>query len=409
MKLLDFIRRHKLILLLIVAAALYYPRFVNRPQGMDLYPRGAAALLRGEVLEDSVLGFNYPPVFAFVMIPFALVRPWLRDLLWYLVLVGSTCLSFRLCEHLTLKTWPEPLPRKELLWLRVLTLALSIKLVLAVFENQAYDAVVFLCVLIGLDGLARGKDLRAAAGLAAAAALKVTPLLFFPYLLLRGRMKLFLLCVALYAGISLLPDVFFTPSKSSSGYFVTWVHDMVGGLFIKNPAIYRPRQWDSANPLNESLRSLVTHLTTGSSWSAHASTILNVVYLGYLSVMGALLIRSGKMARSFVLDGSVLLISMLMLSPMSSKSHFIVLMLPYMLLSAYVIKEERFRWLGGIVLAVSFALNSLTAKQIMGRPLSEIFLSSGCITIGTLILLVFLGHIIFERGKASAEPCRAPS
>jgi len=58
---------------------------------------------------------------------------------------------------------------------------------------------------------------------------------------------------------------------------------------------------------------------------------------------------------------------------------------------------------------VSFALNSLTAKQIMGRPLSEIFLSSGCITIGTLILLVFLGHIIFERGKTSAEPCRARS
>ena len=406
MKLLDFVRRHKWILLLMVVAALYYPRFVHRPQGLTFYPDGAQAMLQQIPLEKGVPTFTYPPVFAFVMIPFVFLPPWLRDLFWYLVLVGSTYFSFRLCEYLALKTWPALWQRKELIWLRVLALMLSIKLVLAVFENQAYDAVVFLCVLVGLYGLTKGKDLHAMAGLALAAALKVTPLLFFPYLLLRRRFKLFLLCVGFYAGVSLLPDVFFTPQGDPLGYYDRWAHDMVGGLFVKDPAV-QARQWDAVNPLNESLRSLVTHLTTGTSWSAHAPTILLAVYLVYALAVLGLLIRSGKMKDPYVVDGCVLLISMLMLAPMSSKSHFIALMLPYMVLAAYMIREPQMRGVGGSVLAVSFVLNSLTAKQILGKRLSEVFLSSGCITLGTLILLVFFGHIIFNRGKTSEEPARA--
>jgi len=409
MTLADLFRRYKWLLLLVVAVALYYPRFIHRPQGLTFYPLGAETMLHGIALEVGAPTFTYPPLFAFCMIPFVFLAPWVRDLLWYLVLVGSTCLSFRLCEHLTLQSLPAPLQRKERVWLRALTLLLSIKLVLAVFENQSYDAVVFLCVLVGLYGLTTGSDFYASSGLALAAALKATPLLFFPYLLLRGRLKLFLLCVALYTGFSFLPDLFFTPQGAPAGYFVTWIHDLVGGMFIKDPATYQVRQWDVVNPLNESLRSLVTHLTTGSSWSGHASTILGAVYFGYLAVMAGLLLRSGKMEKPFVVDASVLLISMLMLAPMSSKSHFITLMLPYMVLSACVIQEPRFRWMGGAILAVSFALNSLTAKALMGRRLSEIFLSSGCITIGTLILLVFFGHIISEGRKASPARQRTPS
>ena len=98
-----------------------------------------------------------------------------------------------------------------------------------------------------------------------------------------------------------------------------------------------------------------------------------------------------------VLDGSLLLIGMLMLSPMSSKSHFVVLMLPYMVLSAHVIREPRMRWVGGGVLAASFALTTLTSKDLVGRDLANAFLSAGCVTLGTLILLVFLAYVVFER------------
>ena len=257
--------------------------------------------------------------------------------------------------------------------------------------------------------MARGKDWQATFGLTLAAALNVTPLLFFPYLLFRKRFKLFLLCVVAYTAVYFLPDLCFKPKGDPLGYYPRWAHDMVGVLFIKDPAVFQVRQWDVVNPLNESLRSLVTHLTSGTSWSSHAPTILLGVYGCYGLIVLGLLIRSRKLKELYVVDGCVLLISMLLLAPMSSKSHFIALVMPYMVLAAYVIKEARYRWLGGTVLAVSFALNSLTAKQIMGRQLSEVFLSAGCITIGTLILLVFFGHIMCERGKTPAELSRPPA
>jgi len=87
---------------------------------------------------------------------------------------------------------------------------------------------------------------------------------------------------------------------------------------------------------------------------------------------------------------------------MSSKSHFVALMLPYMVLSAYVIREQRMRRIGAGVLAVSFALTSLTSKGLLGRDLGNIALSAGCVTVGTLVLLIFLGYVISAEGKANA-------
>lgn len=402
-----FLLRHKLTIVFLIVVGLYYVRFVKRPDGMTLYPLGAKCLLRGEPLEVGAPGFTYPPFFAFSMIPFAPMPMWLRNLAWYAVLVGATWGSFRLCEQLTLQT-AHPLQGKDLLWLRVFTCVLSLKVALAVFENQAFDTIVFLFVLLGLYGLVNRKDLYAAVGFALAAALKVTPLLFFPYLLLRGRVKLLFMCVALYTGFSFLPDLFFTPKGASSGYFFTWARDVAGGAFVKQAGEQQFRHWDEANPLNQSLRSLVFHLTSGSAYAAHSKAILYAVCLGFLMVMCTLMLRSARMKIPFVLDGSILLISMLMLSPMSSKSHFVVLMLPYMVLSAYVIKECRYRWLGGSILAMSFALITLTSRDVLGKQLSALCLSAGCVTLGTLVLLVFFSYVIFQNEKHSLPDIKQP-
>ena len=392
----EFLRRHKLILLLLIAAA-YYPRFTSRPDGMTLYPLGAEALLQGKVLEAGALGFTYPPVFAFVMIPFVPLPMWLRNIVWYAVLVGATWLSYRLCEQLTTQVFPDLREEKKLFWWRVLSLVLSLKFMLAVLENQAYDVIVFLCVLAGLWGLQSGKDVRAALGFALAAALKATPLLFFPYLLLRRRVKLFLLCIVFYAGFSFLPDLFFTPKGAPSGYFATWVHDIAEGSVRSKPLEEQTRHWEQPNLLNQSLRGLVYEFAGRSGGAISRQTALRVVYAGYGLTVLALLLLAARMPQPLLLDGCLVLISMLLLSPMSSKSHFVVLMLPYVVLSACALREPRLRWIGGGVLALSFALTSLTSKGVIGKRLAEICLTSGCVTIGTLVLLILIGWIVLKR------------
>lgn len=392
----EFLRRHKMALLLLVIAA-YYPRFAGRPDGMTLYPLGAEALLHGQALEVGAQGFTYPPLFAFVMIPFVPLTMWLRIVVWYVVLVGATWLSYRLCERLTVASFPDLSQGRKIFWLRVLSLVLSLKFMLAVLENQAYDVIVFLCVLVGLWGMQAGKDLRAAAGFALAAALKATPLLFLPYLLLRRRVKLFLLCVVFYAGFSFLPDVFFTPQGAPHGYFVTWVHDLAIGSVRSKPLEEQTRHWEQANLLNQSLRGMVYEFAHQTSGALSRRNVLLAVYLGFGLVVFVLLLRSGRTPQALLLDGSLMLISMLMLSPQSSKSSFVALMLPYVVLSACVLQEPRARWIGGSVLAASFALTTLTSKGIIGKRLAEICLTSGCVTVGTLVLLVFIGYLVLRR------------
>lgn len=393
----EFLRRYKTVLLLLVIAAAYYPRFASRPDSLELYPLGAEALLKGRALEVGAPGFTYPPTFAFLMIPFVPLPMWLRNLVWYAVLVGATWLSYRLCERLTIGSFPELSQGRKVIWLRVLSLTLSLKFILAVLENQAYDVIVFLCVVAGLWGMQAGKDLRAAAGFALAAALKATPLLFLPYLLLRRRVKLFLLCAVFYAGFSFLPDVFFTPKNAPSGYFVTWVRDLAVGSVRSKPVEEQTRHWEQANLLNQSLRGMVYSVVSQPDGAMSRRNILHAVYLGFGLIVFALLLRTGRMPQALLLDGSLVLISLLMLSPMTSKSHFVMLMLPYVVLSAYVLQEPRARWIGGGVLAASFALTSLTSKGVIGKRLAEICLTSGCVTIGTLVLLIFIGWIVWRR------------
>jgi hypothetical protein len=368
---------------------------------MKLYPLAANCLLQGESIGTCAPAFTYPPAFAFFMIPFAPLPMWIKNLLWYAALVGATWLSFSLCERLIRMAFPGPWQQREVAGMRFLALALSLKFILSVFENQAYDGIVFLFLLVGLEGMARGKDLPSATGFGMAAALKATPLLFFPYLLLRGRGKLFLACVAVYLGISFLPDLFFTPKGAPPGYFGTWLNDIAGGA-LKSTAASQGMWFEGPGVLNQSLRPLVFRVTTGLGYSAHFHKILAAVYIGYLCLTFALLLGSARVVNPYILDGSLLVVGMLMLSPMSSKSHFVVLMLPYMALSAYVIREQRMRWIGGGVLAASFAMTSLTSKGLLGKKLGNLALAAGCVTAGTLVLLIFLGYIISREGKGNA-------
>src|SRR5215472_13907183 len=233
-----------------LAAAAYYPRFIKLPAGMETYPQAAACLWHGQMLQVCDQGFTYPPFFALVMLPLAPMSLWLRDLVWYGVTLAATIGAFKVCETIAARSLAIPLERAELLWLRLFVLALSAKLVLAVFENQAYDALVLVAIVLGLAALRAGRPL--------AAALKATPLIFLPYLVWKRYYAAAAAFVLVYSAASLLPDMVFTPAGAAHGYFVTWLKEVpapslgidLGGA----PFAF----WDGANILNHSLRGAVS-------------------------------------------------------------------------------------------------------------------------------------------------------
>lgn len=393
----SLLRKQGLLILLGLAIVIYFPTFARHSDGMILYPEAARCMLDGKVIKECSPAFTYPPFFALLMIPFVPLPMWARNLIWYAILLGSTYLAFRLCRRLAVETYPRPLADREVRLIGWIGLALSLKFIFSVIENQAYDGLVFLFLLLGLKGELDGKGPTACLGFAAAAALKSTPLLFFPYLLLRRRWRVLAGSVVLFGGFSLLPDLFFTPQGSASGYFGNWIADIALGA-AKSAVVGAQGLWfEGSGNLNQSLRFLVYRVVETWADPAAFGIILKGVYAAFLGFITVVLLRSARLKTPLALDAALLTVGMLMLSPMSSKSHFVALMLPYMVLCAYAFGERRYRNLGMTILGVSFALTSLTSKDLIGRKAGEYLLSAGCVTIGTLILLVFLTYVVFSR------------
>jgi hypothetical protein len=223
------------------------------------------------------------------------------------------------------------------------------------------------------------------------------------YALFLRKWKVFALGVGVWLVLSLLPDLFFTPQRPGPGYLQTWVIEVaIGGLLGTSPDAYYPLL-KHVGLLNQSLKNFVFNIMHGQSdadIAAHARMVLYGVYLAYGLVALAVLLLAARLENALLWGASVVLISMLLLSPVSSKSHFVVLLLPHMAIVAHLIRHRE-AW-GAVVpiLGASFALNTLTSKLFVGRELSNEMLSRGCITLGTLLLLAAVAVIVLQSRKA---------
>jgi hypothetical protein len=389
---------------LLLVVAVYYPRFIKNPDGMVLYPEAASCLLAERAMAECAPRFTYPPIFAFLMIPFVPMPMWLRNLVWYALSISVIVWSVRLCESLTVNATGLERDRRVLWWFRGLSLLLSLKFMLAVLENQAYDYLVFFLIVVGIRGMVTGNKAPASLGLASAAALKATPVLFFPYLFYRKRWFLACATVVAFVGLSLLPDLFFSPSTGSSTYVGGWLSGIAGAsLSGGGDAAVAQHFGGGENPLNQSLRSFVYRLLQTAGLLPYFHVALYAAYLVVLIAVWDVVRRSARLEASRLFDASAILVAMLLLSPMSSKSHFITLVLPYMLIVAVLCQRRHLRRSVGVVLGVSFALNSLTSRTIVGDAASDVWLSMGCVTIGTALVGVMIWLIVVDGTRSLPE------
>lgn len=367
-------------------------------------------MLQQQALHACAIMFTYPPAFALAMVPFSFLSNGMWNVAWYIVTLGATIISYRLAEALALRLVPGPWPERELIFLRVGSLLLSLKFILVVYENQAYDLVVLPLILSGLLCLIDKRNLAAAVLLAVAAALKATPILFLPYLLLRRRFAAAAAFMAVLAGVSFLPDLFFTPQGSSSGYFMTWFNNIASGALIEDPAKAKNAFWAGPNAHNHSIHGSIARLVDGTSFQADFPLILHAAQLLFVVLIGLLLVLSIRREDTIPAEGSLVIIAMLMLSPMTSRSHYVNLLLPYTVLMAYWLRDQRTKTFGTVVLGISFLLATATSNDLVGRAFSEWAFRTSHIEIGTLILIAYLAVVVWPReGVNSVSDVRKPS
>ena len=125
-----------------IAIVAYHPRYRHGGHG-EVFSEAAACLLKHQTPHHcGDLVYAYPPFHALLL---TLLHPFpvrVAEAIWYVILIGTMFASLKICENLARRLFPGAWSERELAIFRILTFVLSLKFILAVVENQAYDRAV---------------------------------------------------------------------------------------------------------------------------------------------------------------------------------------------------------------------------------------------------------------------------
>jgi hypothetical protein len=404
-------RRPYALLLLVTLAALAVPFCVRSATDWDgVYLSAARRLTAGESIFQG--GYLYPPVSAWLAVPFAALPHVSGRLAWYalnvvallVVLIGA----WRLSGGGRLQGDP-PVPRREHLILG-LGLLTSVYYILDALSNQQTDLALAGLLVGGCVLLARGRALLAAVSFGVAAGIKCTPLLWSPYLAWRGRWLAAAAVPVVAVGINLLPDVVYPPTDGHPR-LAQWVN-----LYLRPLAgsDHDPGVWGSAINFNHSVAGVCNRwLIAERVWDgddfqiaprlhrAPAAALKVIVYSACLALV-LLVVRAAGHRGAASSDGAeygLVLVLMLMLSPMSSKPHFCTLLLPGLVLARAAVERHQVlpRWL----LAGAILAGLISNKDLVGRFAYDTAIWYGSVFWNAVLL--FAGCVVVRRPRTEVE------
>jgi hypothetical protein len=367
----------------------------------------AAQHLRdGEYIYTPEDAYLYPPFTAWAALPFTVLSPPAMRVTW--VVINLACLvavlrwGWRLAGGAALEGGAAA-PRREHL-AAVLGALCGLPYLHNCLVHQQTDVLLAALLVGGCLLLARSRPRAAGACFGLAAAVKCTALLWLPYLLWRRqpRAAAWLLGVAL--GVNLLPDLvsrppsgrpwlaeyavqFLRPLADAGTYPGTWGSDILYNQSLAGAGqrwLARTWEWGPDGWIN--------HLRDDPPSPAAVRAEVVGVEAALLCLVLAVCRRPFEKlgdapadAERLALEGGTVLLLMLLLSPMSSKAHFGVLVLPgFCLARGALASGSRLLW---AVLLASLALGLVSNKDPIGDQLYSLTMWYGFTTWQTLLLL----------------------
>ncbi len=341
--------------------------------------------------------FTYPPFFAVPFVsspttPLHPPRPAAAYLAWYLLNVLCLCIVIGVIHRHLVAAFHDRLNR-WLFWAIVAVLAG--RNVASVFGNHSHDLLVFLPIALGVDQFCRHRDRRAGVWFGIAAACKATPLLFvLPFAMSRNWRALTIM-LASAAVATLLPDLLF-PRTDGQLWVAAWLKTFVFNLKPGGPADAGP--WAADSILNQSLAGTLHRLFATPAAllvDAGAAGSRTIVYAGLLGVLAltaivqrALPASTAPADRAAFRFGQAasIVCGMVLLSPMSSKAHFCVVLLPVAFcVQQMLLHRSRSQML---MLALFGVINTASSKDLIGKDAGDSLLAFGPVTWATLLALL---------------------
>jgi len=394
----------------VVAAAIAFVRGKGEGVGGDFHVfwqagrnfATGAALYHGAL--PGARPFLYPPFAALVFQLFALLPlPVAAEILSFvsLVLLGVTTY---LTQRIVARTYPDratgPLPL-------VLAVVLTLVFFLDNFNRVQINEVIFLLILLGIDAHLRSRDVRSAAYFVVATALKVTPVFFVIWLMLRGRRRAALAVPPLAIACVVAPLLLRGPATGTAE-LAEYYHSVLEG-FQSGQVLTDMRVQNLGALVYRMMRPTETpeHLQYGYLPASERAAALTykasaaLLLLLFLANLGRLRARGAALS-AFELS-TVFLISHL-LSPITEMAHLVTLLFVFYtflaLRPAALPRSMRYVLVG---LWAFIVVSGLDGRDLVGRDVYY-YIAGYSVVVWTMLLLFLAGITVTQREAAAGLP-----
>ena len=379
--------------LVIIAIMLLSGIYFARRSGVDpntysndfnVYFFAAREVMQGHTPYENSLGdstaYLYPPLLAELLVPLALLPLPAAAYLWFLFSAFSTFAALRMSSLLVEKEFAT-MPSDGIIQvgrfrlktvLQTLTAILLLRFILDNFDYGQVNLVVTALAIAYIYLYTKNRKIAAAIALALAATLKLTPAILLAYHLAKRRWSFVAASATLTIGflaLSFAPFGSQAPQAFSAFY---------------NRTIKNERGFDYAYHGNQSLRAAMKRVETGEHFDVWKWELLagGLFFLAFIIV--------GYRGYSEISESAPFFCLAVLLSPLSWKQHFVIVLLPIAWLIGEALREEqkRQRLLLITVLVLVFALFNLTSPKLLGIPAAEWCDAHSFVFLGALLIYV---------------------
>ena len=335
--------------------------------------------------------YLYPPLLAELLVPLALLPLTGAAYIWFLISALSVMAAVAMCARMV------PESRTPQWLVAAAAIMIVFRFVLDNFNLGQVNAIVTALAVAHVFLYARGKKLWSAVALAIAVSIKLTPAIFLVYHIAKLRLRFSIACSVLVGAItalSFLPMGTAAPSAFSE---------------FANRTLRNEQGYNLADPGNQSLRGALARLTAtvtdvtqdNSRIVFSGSTVLLSIIVLAAAVWGATRVRDEMLAVAPFFCCAVIL------SPLSWKAHFIMLILPLVQLSGAMSNASRTqRLFTAATLVAAFVLFNLTSPRVIGLGAAEwsdghSFVFAG----GLMVFIASVGTALMQKFGKQADVC----
>jgi hypothetical protein len=398
-----------------VALALAIEQGLEQRVGHDFHVFWQAGrnFARGDALYHGFLPgarvFKYPPFAAFVFQPLGVfplpVAAVLFSLLNLALWVAAAVLTRDIVALTSGGRASTPVPL-------VLAVLLSAQFFLDNFHHVQMNEVILVLVLLGLRAHLREQDLAASAYIVTATAIKLVPVFFIAWLLMRGRRRAALAVPLLVAACVLVPLLVRGPATGAAElveYYQSFLaghqHGEVGSYtrghnlasFVNRTMLRRESGEDVRRPILALSEGKAQHIYRG-LWAT--------VLLAFLAMLAVLRYRRAPVS---AFEFSVVFLTCLLLSPITFTANLVFLLFVF---CAFL--SVRFATLSfperivAVLLGVAIAATGLSGKDLVGRT-ANLYIRDYGIFVLTMLLLFGAGIALAVRKSRGRRACATSS